>query len=80
MAMFPQSSCNKYTSHLGSGQNVLSYSFYIAVTLSNMSDEVVGEAHILRYLGLLPDILYNMTRVEGGGSACTTTSHRAMTS
>ena len=27
-----------------------------------MSDEVVGEAHRLRYLGLLPDILYNMTR------------------
>ena len=57
-----QSSCNKFTSHLGSGKNVLSYSFYSAVTLSYMKDEVTGEAHWLRYLGLLPDILQNMTR------------------
>ena len=57
-----QSSCNKFTSHLGSGQNVLSYSFYSAVTLSHRKDEVTGEEHWLRYLGLLPDILGNMTR------------------
>ena len=57
-----ESSCNKFTSHLGSGQNVLSYSFYVAVTLSYKKDEVTGEAHWMRYLGLLPDILHNMTK------------------
>ena len=55
------SSCNKFTSHLGSGQNVLSYSFYSAVTLSYTRDEVTGEAHWHRYLGLLPDLLHNIT-------------------
>ena len=55
------SSCNKYTSHLGSGQNVLSYSFYSPTTLFYVPDEVTGEAHWMRYLALLPELLKNMT-------------------
>lgn len=55
------SSCNLYTDHLGSGQDVLSYSYYTPHTINIPEDR-----HWFRYLGLVEDLLKTMVSLYPG--------------
>ena len=53
--------CNSFTDHLGSGQKVLSYSYYTPPTIVNTKDK-----HWFRYLGLVEDLLKTMVSLYPG--------------
>ena len=58
--------CNSFTTQLGSGQNVLSYSYYTPHIITNQTEGEDKDKHWFRYLGLVDSLLKDMQRLYPG--------------
>ena len=61
-----RSSCNSYTDRLGSGQNVMSYSYYTPGNIVHKTSGVLKDRHWFRYLGLVDDLLKDLVSLYPG--------------